>query len=476
MQKLNVVILAAGQGKRMYSSVPKVLHKIGNKPMLCHVIDAARTLHPNKIIIVYGHGGDVVRQVTSSYYANLTHGVDAQHITNNAFTMDDVIWVHQDKQLGTGHALKCALPHIDEDAATLLLYGDVPLIASATLEQMCIKYINNIVMLTASLDNQFGYGRVLRDKCAKVVGIVEEKDASDDERKISEVNSGIYILPGERLSAWLNNLSNNNSQGEYYITDVIAMAHNEGMSIDALTVANNYEIMGVNNKVQLEYLERVLQRCHAEKLLIAGATIIDKSRIDIRGELTVGMDVTIDINCIFEGIVTLGNNVNIGASCILKNVVVADNVEIKPYSVIEDAVIGNDSQVGPFARIRPGTKLTVGAHIGNFVEIKNSTIGAGSKVNHLTYIGDTEMGAKVNVGAGSVTCNYDGKNKFKTIIEDNVFVGSGTMMVAPVKLGSGGIIGAGSTITKNTPENELTIARAKQLTVPGWMKKHHHKE
>jgi bifunctional UDP-N-acetylglucosamine pyrophosphorylase/glucosamine-1-phosphate N-acetyltransferase len=454
MNKINIVILAAGQGKRMNSSLPKVLHKVGHKSMLEHVITTALSFNPEKLIIVYGHGGDIVKSSI-----------------NNAFAKNDFIWVLQDKQQGTGHALKCALPHIDNDGATLVLYGDVPLISSNTLQHMQELYDGGVVMLTAQLNDPSGYGRVVRDESFQIKCIVEEKDATQSEKFITEINTGFYILPNRYLDKWLNSLENNNSQGEYYLTDVVSRAYGQNIEIRYYTAEHNYEIMGVNNKMQLEYLERIHQCKLAEGLLGSGATLRDKSRIDIRGKITCGMDCIIDVNCIFEGTVTLGNNVIIGAGSVLKDTLVGDNVIIKPYSIIEDAKIGVDSQIGPFARIRPGTELIGGAHVGNFVEIKNSQIGQGSKVNHLTYIGDCTIGVQVNIGAGSVTCNYDGKNKYKTIIEDNVFIGSGTMMVAPVTISEGGVIGAGSTITKTTESNELTVSRAKQITVKGWLSK-----
>jgi bifunctional UDP-N-acetylglucosamine pyrophosphorylase/glucosamine-1-phosphate N-acetyltransferase len=454
MQDLNVVILAAGQGKRMNSDLPKVLHHIGDIPMLIHVLETAKQLQPNRLIIVYGHGGEQVKAKVNSL------------LPDNNF-----LWAEQEKQLGTGHALKTALPYLSLTGATLLLYGDVPLIDFDTLNEMLTKYDDNVVMLSATLDNPAGYGRIIRNEEGQISGIVEEKDASASEKFIREINTGFYLLPNKYLGSWLNNLSNKNSQGEYYVTDIVGFAYKESVDITYVNARHNYTIMGVNNKLQLEFLERMFQHKKADKLLEAGATLLDKSRIDIRGNVTVGKDCIIDVNCIFEGQVSLGNNVKIGAGSILKNITVGNNVEIKPYSIIEDAIVGGGCKIGPFSRIRPGTQLHDDAHVGNFVEIKNSTIGAGSKVNHLTYIGDSTVGAKVNVGAGSVTCNYDGKNKFRTIIEDNVFVGSGTMMVAPVTLGEGSVIGAGSTITKNTPPNELTISRARQSTIIGWLKR-----
>ena len=452
-QAINIVILAAGQGKRMNSALPKVLHPISTKPMLQHVIEVAKLLKPSKLIVVYGHGGDQV-----------------QAAMNNANVDDALIWAHQDKQLGTGHALKCALPYLDQTGVTLVLYGDVPLIGVTTLEQMLAKYQQNLVILTDEIDQPYGYGRIVRNQVGQIVRVVEEKDANASERAIREINTGFYLLPNQHLAAWLGQLSNDNSQGEYYLTDVVELAQRQNVAIDYVLAPHHYEVLGVNNKLQLEQLERFYQIIQANKLLEAGVTLFDKQRIDIRGSLSAGSDCSIDVNCIFEGVVKLGNNVQIGAGCHLKNVTIANNVTIKAYSLLDDSVVADGAQIGPFARLRPGSNLAENSHVGNFVEIKNSSLGIGSKVNHLTYIGDAEIGNKVNVGAGSITCNYDGKNKFKTIIGDNVFIGSGTMMVAPVKINNGSLIGAGSVITRDTPENELTLARAKQVTVSGWHK------
>ena len=451
-QTINVVILAAGAGKRMNSSLPKVLQPISGEPMLHHVIDSAQKLNPGKLIVVYGHGGDQVRSIVEQSYPD-----------------SEIIWALQAEQLGTGHALKCALPHLDNNGLTLVLYGDVPLIELSTLEKMLAKYQDNVVMLTDEVDNPAGYGRVVRNPEFAISNIVEEKDASQSERAIREINTGFYVLPNQYLADWLNKLSNNNNQGEYYLTDVIALAYNEEVEIDYILAPHHYEVMGVNDKLQLEQLERIYQLNQANQLLKSGVTLVDKHRIDLRGTLSAGKDCAIDINCVFEGKVSLGNNVSIGAGCLLKDVTIADNVRIKPYSILEDAVVANGAQIGPYARLRPGTVLAEDTHIGNFVEIKKSLVGAGSKVNHLTYIGDAEIGSKVNIGAGSVTCNYDGINKFKTVIGNNVFVGSGTMMVAPVQINDGSLIGAGSVITQDTPANELTLARAEQITVSGWL-------
>lgn len=452
-QILNVVVLAAGQGKRMNSSLPKVLHPVSMKPMLQHVIETALALDPDKLVVVHGHGGEQVQNVIGSMFG------------------DQIFWAHQEDQLGTGHALKCALNQLDSDGVTLVLYGDVPLISLETLQKMLEKYQNSVVMLTDEIDNPAGYGRIVRNNEFAITGIVEEKDASQSERLIREINTGFYVLPNNRLGDWLNRLSNQNTQKEYYLTDVIAMAYADGVDIDCVLAPHHYEVLGVNNKLQLEQLERIYQLNQANKLLEQGVTLFDRHRIDIRGTLAVGRDCVIDINCIFEGNVQLGSNVSIGTGCTIKNAVIANNVSIKAYSIIEDTIIDSDTQVGPFARLRPGAELGRNVHVGNFVEIKKSKIGEFSKVNHLTYIGDAEIGEQVNVGAGSVTCNYDGKNKFKTVIGNNVFIGSGTMLVAPVTVHDGSLIGAGSVITTDTPEEELTLARAKQVTVYGWKKR-----
>lgn len=451
-QQINCVILAAGQGTRMYSSLPKVLHKIGNKALLTHVIETAAKFAPEKLLVVYGHGGDQVQSHIQETLPEFSIG-----------------WVLQEQQLGTGHALKCAVPDLSDDGLTIVLYGDVPLISHATLERMLDIYNDNVVILTDTIDNPTGYGRIVRNLDGQITEVVEEKDATPEQKAIREINSGIYILPNKYLGKWLNSLANNNSQNEYYLTDVIKYAHHQGVVISSVNAANHYEVSGVNNKLQLEQLERVYQISRAEQLLTQGATLLDKNRLDIRGDVTVGKDCVIDINCVLSGKVILANNVTIGAGVILTNVSIADNVTIKPYSIIEDAKIGANAIVGPYARIRPGTELSDNTHVGNFVEIKKSIIGQGSKINHLTYVGDAIIGKNVNVGAGSVTCNYDGKTKYTTTIKDNVFIGSGTMMVAPVTIGENSVIGAGSVITNDTPDNELTIARVRQTTIYGWL-------
>lgn len=449
MTQLSVVILAAGKGTRMYSDLPKVLHPIAGKPMVKHVIDTAKQLSAKQIHLIYGHGGDLLQQRLS---------------------VEPVNWVLQAEQLGTGHAMQQAAPFFADDENILMLYGDAPLITATTLEKLiAAKPENGIALLTVVLDNPTGYGRIIREN-GSVVAIVEQKDANPEQLKIQEINTGVMVASGASFKKWLSQLDNNNAQGEYYITDVIAMANRDGYKVEAVQATNLMEVEGANNRLQLAALERYYQKTQAEKLLLAGVTIIDPARFDLRGTVTHGKDVVIDVNVILEGAIQLGNNVKIGAGSVLKNVVLGDNVEIKPYSVLEDSVIGESADVGPFARLRPGTELAAKAHVGNFVEIKKSTIGEGSKVGHLTYIGDSEIGANVNIGAGTITCNYDGANKFKTIIGDNVFVGSDTQLVAPVTVASGATIGAGSTITKDVAADELVITRVPQRHIQGWQR------
>lgn len=449
MTQLSVVILAAGKGTRMYSDLPKVLHPIAGKPMVKHVIDTAKQLSAKQIHLIYGHGGDLLQQRLSS---------------------EPVNWVLQAEQLGTGHAMQQAAPFFADDENILMLYGDAPLITPATLEKLiAAKPENGIALLTVVLDNPTGYGRIIREN-GSVVAIVEQKDANPEQLKIQEINTGVMVASGASFKKWLSQLNNNNAQGEYYITDVIAMANRDGYKVEAVQASDLMEVEGANNRLQLAALERYYQKTQAEKLLLAGVTLIDPARFDLRGTVTHGKDVVIDVNVILEGDIKLGNNVKIGAGAILKNVVLGDNVEIKPYSVLEDSVIGESADVGPFARLRPGTELAAKAHVGNFVEIKKSTIGVGSKVGHLTYIGDSEIGANVNIGAGTITCNYDGANKFKTIIGDNVFVGSDTQLVAPVTVANGATIGAGSTITKDVAADELVITRVPQRHIQGWQR------
>jgi bifunctional UDP-N-acetylglucosamine pyrophosphorylase/glucosamine-1-phosphate N-acetyltransferase len=446
---IQTVILAAGQGKRMHSDLPKVLHCLAGKPMLEHVIETARKIMPDvKPVVVYGHQGDVLK-------TRLAHS--------------PVNWVHQAEQLGTGHALQQALGHISDEALVLVLYGDVPLISVETLKRLIEKTpIDSIGMLTAMLDNPTGYGRIKRDKQQHIVGIVEEKDATADERHIHEVNSGIYLLPARRLKKWLPQLQNKNAQGEYYLTDVVAMAVKEAINVHAVHPENQTEICGINDRIQLAQAERFYQRKQADMLMRQGVTLIDPARVDIRGDVTIGRDVIIDVNVILEGRVVISDGCTIGANTIIRDSELGQRVEVRVNSVIEGASIGEHCVIGPFARLRPDSVLASHAHIGNFVEIKKSEIGEGSKINHLSYIGDSEVGSKVNIGAGTITCNYDGVNKHKTIIGDKAFIGSGTELVAPVTIGAGATIGAGSTITEDAPAEQLTVARAKQHTVQHW--------
>lgn len=449
MENLNIIILAAGLGKRMHSALPKVLHLLAGKSLLSHVLDTANALSPQKVCVVYGHGNKTVPDA----------------IDNN-----QLIWVKQEPQLGTGHALMQTLPHLDKKGMTLVLYGDVPLIRIETLQNLITAAsAENLALLTVELDEPSGYGRIIREaETDNILAIVEEKDTSIDQRKIREINTGIMAIPNVNLHEWLPKIENKNVQKEYYLTDIVEMAAKAGEKIVAAHPSDAREILGVNSKVQLATLERTYQENYANKLLEQGVTLADPSRIDIRGQLDCGKDVEIDINCIFEGTVILGEGVKIGAHSILKDVKIDAGTTIFPFSLIENADIGRNCRIGPFSRIRPGTSLASEVHIGNFVEVKNSSIDVGSKVNHLSYIGDTKIGKKVNVGAGTITCNYDGVNKFQTIIEDNVFIGSDTQLIAPVKIAKGSTIGAGSTITRSTPPEELTLSRSKQVSITGW--------
>ncbi|MGE6570655.1 bifunctional UDP-N-acetylglucosamine diphosphorylase/glucosamine-1-phosphate N-acetyltransferase GlmU [Shewanella vesiculosa] len=446
---LNVVILAAGKGTRMRSDLPKVLHPIAHKSMLQHVIDTANALGSDAIQLVYGYGADKLQTALGEQALN---------------------WVLQAEQLGTGHAVAQANPNINDNDTVLILYGDVPLIQQSTLEALlAARPVNGLAILTVNLPNPSGYGRIVREQ-GSVVGIVEQKDANAEQLAITEVNTGIMVVPGKQLKAWLNRLSNNNAQGEYYLTDIIAMAKADGVEISTSQPQSAIEVEGANNRVQLAQLERAYQARAAEKLMLDGANLRDPARIDIRGDVTVGMDVMIDVNVIFQGKVTLGNNVTIGAGAILIDCDIADNAEIKPYTIVEGAKLGQAASAGPFARLRPGAELKEDAHIGNFVEIKKSVLGKGSKAGHLAYLGDAHIGAGVNIGAGTITCNYDGANKFITTIEDGVFVGSDTQLVAPVTIGKNATLGAGSTITKDVAENELVITRVKQRHITGWQR------
>ena len=446
MTTLNIVILAAGKGKRMHSDKPKVLHVLAGRPLLQHVLDTAIQYAPGKTCVVYGHGGEAVPQAMAQY---------------------DASFVLQEPQLGTGHAVQQALPHLGDDGLVLVLYGDVPLTQPATLEKMFAQP-DALTLLTLHLSNPAGYGRIVRDSSGSITSIVEEKDATAEQRAIREVNTGILAAPTRLLRNWLAKLQNNNAQGEYYLTDIVAMAVAQGVAVHAVQAAHAWEVMGVNSKVQLAELERIWQHEQAHQLLTQGVTLADPARLDVRGKLVCGREVEIDVGCIFAGEVHLGDNVQIGAYSIIKNSSIASGTHIAPYSHIDQAEIGENCRIGPYARLRPGSKLHDEVHIGNFVEVKNSEIAAQSKANHLSYIGDSSVGSRVNIGAGTITCNYDGANKHRTIIEDDVFIGSSTQLVAPVKIGRGATIGAGSTITLDAPENELTLARAKQITIPDW--------
>jgi bifunctional UDP-N-acetylglucosamine pyrophosphorylase/glucosamine-1-phosphate N-acetyltransferase len=444
---VQVVILAAGQGKRMYSNLPKVLHPIAGKALAQHVIETARRLSPEKLIVVFGHGGDIVRDVLNS---------------------QDLVWVEQAQQLGTGHAVAQAVSSFTEAEQTLVLYGDVPLTTTLTLQKLLYSGQNSLSLLTVNLENPNGYGRIVRDKAGNVLRIVEEKDATAEEKSICEVNTGIMSIPTVRLAGWLSNLKNDNAQGEYYLTDIVALAVTDGLHVHTAQPLSQWEVLGVNSKVQLAELERVYQHNTAQQLLSAGVRLSDPMRIDVRGELTHGRDVAIDVGCVFEGKVVLGDSVEVGPYCILKNVTVGPGTRISAFCHFEDSVIGPNGVLGPYARLRPGTELGREVHIGNFVEVKKSKIAAQSKANHLAYIGDAEIGERVNVGAGTITCNYDGANKHLTIIEDDAFIGSDTQLVAPVTVGRGATLGAGTTLTKNAPSDSLIVTRAKTTVIQNY--------
>lgn len=445
---LSVIILAAGKGTRMKSSTPKVLHKLANRPLLEHVYDTARSLGAEEIIVVYGHGGDMVKQACAHF---------------------DATWVEQTEQLGTGHAVQQAFDAVNLNNAVLVLYGDVPLTSKQTLHQLLEGTENKIGLLTVCLDDPTGYGRILRNQNNQVTGIVEQKDASEAQQQINEVNSGILSCKGETLQSLLKNINNQNSQGEYYLTDIFALAAEQGIEIKTTTVADSYEVEGVNNRLQLASLERIYQRNIAEQLMTDGVALADPARLDVRGSVTISNDVFIDVNVVLEGVVSIGTGSEIGANCVIINSQIGENVHIRPNSVIENAQIDADCEVGPFARIRPETHLQQGAKVGNFVEIKKAEIGKGSKVNHLSYVGDTVMGDNVNVGAGTITCNYDGANKHQTTIGNDVFIGSDTQLVAPVSIADGVTIGAGATVTKDIDEADvLVISRSPQKTIRGW--------
>jgi bifunctional UDP-N-acetylglucosamine pyrophosphorylase/glucosamine-1-phosphate N-acetyltransferase len=445
---LEVIVLAAGLGKRMRSRRPKVLHRLAGKPLLGHVLDAARSLGPRRIHVVYGHGGEAVRE---------------------AFPGDDAIeWVLQEKQLGTAHAVRQASVKLGGDAQVLILYGDVPLITSETLRRLLEAASDGLAILSVELDNPAGYGRVVRDAAKQVTGIVEDKDASERERTIREINAGFYAMSARRLAAWLERIGNDNAQQEYYLTDIVRLAVSDGLGVAAVRAVDPWEVAGVNSKQELAALDRVVQDRQAARLLEAGVTLADPARIDVRGTLECAGDVSIDVNCVFEGRVSLGEGVSIGPNCVLRNVSIAAGTQVHAFSQLEEAQVGARCRIGPYARLRPGTELAEETHIGNFVEVKASRLGRGSKANHLAYIGDAEVGERVNVGAGTITCNYDGTAKHRTIIEDECFIGSDSTLVAPVRIARGSYIGAGSTISKDTPAGQLTLARARQVSIPSW--------
>ena len=452
---MNVVILAAGMGKRMQSALPKVLHPLAGKPLLQHVIDTARELSPSKLCVIYGHGGAAVPEMVALQHASGQVPIDT---------------ALQQPQLGTGHAVMQAAPQLDDNTPTLILYGDVPLTTAASLRRLVeAAGSDKLAILTVEQANPFGLGRIVRENGA-IVRIVEEKDASEAERAIREINSGIIVAPTRQLKQWLASLSNNNAQGEYYLTDIVAKAVADGVAVVSAQPSAEWEVAGVNSKVQLAELERRHQLNVAHALLEQGVTLMDPARIDIRGSLVCGRDVTIDVGCVFEGRVELADGVAVGAHSVIVNARIGAGVRILPFCHIDGAVVGATSVIGPYARLRPGAQLAEDVHIGNFVEVKNSTIAAHSKANHLSYVGDATVGSRVNIGAGTITCNYDGVNKYRTVIEDDVFIGSDSQLVAPVTVGKGATLGAGTTLTKDAPAGKLTVSRARQVTIDNWQR------
>jgi bifunctional UDP-N-acetylglucosamine pyrophosphorylase/glucosamine-1-phosphate N-acetyltransferase len=448
MNKLNIVILAAGKGTRMHSDLPKVLHVVGAKPILAHVINCAKALQPNKIIVVYGFGGERVKE---------------------AFSSEEITWVNQAEQKGTGHAVQQALSHLETDADTLILLGDVPLVDVDACRKLIAQADNKLAILSFNKEDPTGYGRIVRDVSGQVHAIVEHKDATEAQRAIVEVSTGIMAMPNVHLKSWLSRITNNNAQGEYYLTDIVALAVQDNISVVAEITDDEWSVTGINAKTDLAQIERVHQTRIAQVLLQQGVTLKDPARIDVRGDLRCGRDVEIDVNCIFEGNVTLGDHVKIAGNCVIKNAVIATGTQIAAFTHIDDTAIGENSRIGPFARLRPGTSLASETHVGNFVELKNTQVDVGSKINHLSYVGDSTIGKNVNIGAGTITCNYDGANKFRTVIEDDAFIGSDSQLVAPVTIGKGATIAAGSTITKDAPAGQLTFCRAKeQKSIAGW--------
>jgi UDP-N-acetylglucosamine pyrophosphorylase (EC 2.7.7.23)/glucosamine-1-phosphate N-acetyltransferase (EC 2.3.1.157) len=447
---LSVVVLAAGKGTRMRSALPKVLHPVAHKPMVQHVIDTARALTPAHVHVIYGHGGNVLMDKLAEQQLN---------------------FVEQAEQLGTGHAVQQVVPHLGDDETILILYGDVPLTRSETLQNLLTAAADtDLALLTVTLPDPTGYGRIVRDDSGAVIGIVEQKDANAEQLKITEVNTGMMAVNGAALKRWLGNLSNNNAQGEYYLTDIVAMAASEGVTIATAQPQAISEVEGANNRVQLACLERAYQARQAEQLMLDGATLMDPARVDVRGDVIIANDVVVDVNVIFEGRVELGEGVVIESNCVLRNCKIGAGSRIKANSVIEEAVLAENCAVGPFARLRPGADLAEGAQVGNFVEIKKTRMGKGSKASHLTYLGDAQIGAGVNIGAGTITCNYDGVNKFVTEIDDGAFIGSNSSLVAPVRVGKNATVGAGSTVTKSVEDEELAVARGKQRNISGWQR------
>lgn len=445
---MNVIVLAAGKGTRMHSDIPKVLHPVGGKPMLAHLLDTAAEVDTSRVIVVYGHGGEHVQA---------------------AMAGRDIHWALQSPQLGTGHAVQMALPHVIDDVPSLILYGDVPLTSADSMTRLLQSARQGHVgLMTLVLDNPHGYGRIVRDQSGEVSRIVEEKDADESIRAIREVNTGLMALPTHLLRKWLAGLTNHNAQKEYYLTDVIAAAHHDGVRVDTCQPRFDWEVLGVNSREQQAQLERIHQGQIAARLMQQGVTLMDPARLDVRGTLTAGRDVTIDVGCVFIGAVSLGDGVHVGPHCVIQNARIGAGTRIDAFTHIDSAVVGEKAVIGPYARLRPGTELSADVHVGNFVEVKNAVIGAGSKANHLSYVGDADVGARVNIGAGTITCNYDGANKHRTTIGNDVFIGSDTQLVAPVTVGDGATLGAGTTLVKDAPAGQLTVSRAKQVSVNGW--------
>ena len=448
MKLLNIIILAAGKGTRMHSNKPKVLHEVGGQAILAHVIACAKLLNPSKIIVVYGFGGEIVRE---------------------AFAHENITWVNQAAQMGTGHAVQQAVPFLDAEAQSLVLLGDVPLVDVKACNALIALAEQNLAILSFIKTDPTGYGRIIRTDKHTVAAIVEHKDATEIQREIREVNTGIMAMPNKQLTKWLSQLTNDNAQGEYYLTDIVALAVKQNVAVVAEITEDEWSVTGINSKIDLALIERVYQSRKAQQLLQQGVTLIDPARIDVRGQLSCGRDVEIDVNCVFEGNVTIGDNVKIAANCVIKNAVISTGTKIAAFTHIDDTKVGENSRIGPFARLRPGTVLESDTHVGNFVELKNAQVDVGSKINHLSYVGDATVGKLVNIGAGTITCNYDGANKFRTIIEDGAFIGSDTQLVAPVVVGKNATIAAGSTITRDAPADALTLCRARdQKSILGW--------